>query len=611
MEAEASLFETSETLGVFLASTPMLSESWRLCSLANTTVAAAPDSFVVHQIGEVGYVAFSGIRPIAGLHPNGNNLVPLDRSSNGLFSSFRGHGDGEEPVMILAIMEKCKSVIITGHSIGGTTASLAALWLLSYLQSVSSSLPILCITFGSPLLGNESLSRAILRERWGGNFCHVVTKHDIVPRLLFAPLGPVTTQLNCLLQFWHLSMNSPQLGQLSIQLSDEEKIEFYRFVLAHVTAVGAVEEDSMRSSYWPFGSFLFCSEDGAVCVENATAVVRMLYLVFTTGSADSSIEDHLKYGDVIGRVSQQFLIGRSFTQGVIPKSCYEVGISLALEASGIAGQDRVAGPAKECLKMAKQMGRTPNLNSANLAIDLAKVTPYRAQIEWYKALCDDSYDQMGYYDSFKLRGASKRDFKINLNRLKLARFWNNVIHMLDTNQLPHDFHKREKWVNTSHFYKLLVEPLDIAEYYRPGTHRTKGGYLMHGRERRYKIFDRWWRERKVTENDNNKRSKYAGLTQDSCFWARVEEAREWLENARSENDVWKLAEIWENIGKFELYARRLVESKEVSRDVLAKNSSYSLWVEEWKQLKSQFLQIPPQFPGYLDGEVVPSSYPRR
>ncbi|KAF8412362.1 hypothetical protein HHK36_000326 [Tetracentron sinense] len=94
----------------------------------------------------------------------------------------------------------------------------------------------------------------------------------------------------------------------------------------------------MRSSYWPFGSFLFCSEDGAVCVENATAVVRMLYLVFTTGSADSSIEDHLKYGDVIGRVSQQFLIGRSFTQGVIPKSCYEVGISVALEASGIAGQ---------------------------------------------------------------------------------------------------------------------------------------------------------------------------------------------------------------------------------------------------------------------------------
>ncbi|KAF8411737.1 hypothetical protein HHK36_004295 [Tetracentron sinense] len=621
MEAEASMFETSEMLAGFLASTSLLSDSWRRCSLANTT---APESFVVDQAGDMGYVAFSGIQTLTGLHPDGRNLVQLHSFSNGLFASLRDHGDGEEPVMVhgamlrlflsiynchsfqnqfIATMEKSKVVIITGHSIGGTTASLAALWLLSYLQSVSSSLSVLCITFGSPLLGNESLSKAILRERWGGNFVHVVSKHDIVPRLLFTSLGSFTMQLSCLVQFWHLSMTSPEFGHLATQLTDEEKTEIYHFVLDRVAAATMAQEDLHKSSYRPFGSYVFCSEDGAICVENSAAIIWMLYLMFKTGSANSSIEDHLKYGDIVGKASQQFLKRRSFTQGVLPDSCYEVGISLALEASGIVGQDCIATPAKECLRMAKRMGRTPNLNSATLAIGLAKVTPHRAQIEWYKASCDDQ--MCSYYDSFKLRGASRRDSRVNMNRIKLAQFWDNVIHMLDTNQLPYDFHHRAKWVMASHSYKLLVEPLDIAEYYRTAMNRAKGHYLMHGRERRYEVFERWWRERKVPDNDNKKRTKYAGLTQDSCFWARVEEAREWLENARNEKDAHKLAQLWENNQRFELYATRLVDSKEVSRDVVAKNSSYGLWVEEWKELKSRLRHIPPQFPDYLNGGVVP------
>lgn len=251
------------------------------------------------------------------------------------------------------------------------------------------------------------------------------------------------------------------------------------------------------------------------------------------------------------------------------------------------------------------MGRAPNLNSANLAIGLSKITPLRAQIEWYKASCEESEDQMGYYDSFKQRGASRKGSKVNMNRIKLAMFWDELIHMLETNQLPHDFHNRAKWVNASQFYKLLVEPLDIAEYYRSGVHRKKGHYITHGRERRYEIFDRWWRNGRVTEEENNKkRSKFASLTQDTCFWARVEEAREWLESIRRESDPIKRSLLWENIGKFEEYARRMVEMKEVSRDVLLKNSSYSLWAEELGELKLQLQQFP-RFPGFLGGGVVP------
>ncbi|PIA47625.1 hypothetical protein AQUCO_01400328v1 [Aquilegia coerulea] len=619
MEAkETSWFETSEMLAEFLASTPLLLELWRLC---NSTTSVVPGSFAIELVGDVGFVCFSAIRndQAAGLNFSENQLVEIDKR---VFSYLKGE-DEDSPMVhagflhlflsvynniefqnkMLGLMEKCKAIIFTGHSIGGAIASLAALW----LMSLSTHHSVMSITFGSPLLGNESLSKAILRERWGGNFMNVVSKHDIVPRLLFAPLAMVGTQLNNLLQLWLLSMTSPQFGHIASQVSDNNEIhEFHRYILDHVTAAATTTQDeSMKSLYRPFGSYLFCSRGGAICVDNTVAVVNMLYLMFTDSSANSSIDDHLHYGEVVMRVSQQFLRKAGVTQGIhLSDSSYEVGLSSALDASGLGSQvhtDLVAQQARNCLMEAREMGCEQNMNSGNLTIRLAKITPLRAQIEWYKTCCDDSDDQMGYYDSFKLRRA-KRDCKVNLNRVRLGKFWNQVIDMVETNKLPHDFHMRGKWVNASQFYKLLVEPLDIADYYRSGMHRTKSHYLKHGREKRYEIFDKWWRERKVPAEENYKRNKYAGLTQDSCFWARVEEASEWVKNARTQNDPHKLAQLWENIDQFETYARRLVDSKEVSKDVVAPHSSYSMWVEELKELKSQSMQMSPRFPGYLGGE---------
>ncbi|PKI11129.1 hypothetical protein CRG98_049569, partial [Punica granatum] len=139
-----------------------------------------------------------------------------------------------------------------------------------------------------------------------------------------------------------------------------------------------------------------------------------------------------------------------------------------------------------------------------------------------------------------------------MNRIKLGSFWDDVIHMLERNELPHDFHRRAKWINAFLSYRLLVEPLDIAEYYRLGLHHRKGHYLMHGRERRFEISDRWWREREgANKQETHKRSKFASLTQDSCFWARVEEAWDWLDDVRSETDHGKLEFLLQRIRNFE------------------------------------------------------------
>lgn len=84
-------------LATFLASTPLLDQSWKLCSHANT---AAPQNYVVNQIENVTYLAFSGVQTIAGLDPSCRNLVPLEIAGNGLFSALHRHVEGEKPVMV-------------------------------------------------------------------------------------------------------------------------------------------------------------------------------------------------------------------------------------------------------------------------------------------------------------------------------------------------------------------------------------------------------------------------------------------------------------------------------------------------------------------------------
>nr|GEW38721.1 lipase-like PAD4 [Tanacetum cinerariifolium] len=496
MDQEPSSFETSEMLGRFLASTHLVSESWKVCARANVM---GNGGFMCDEVDGVVYVGFSGVVIMGdGLDLFCGNMVGL---SDALFQGLVKNGD-EDVVMVdtgllrlflsvlntpvfqnqmFEIKKKQKPVVFTGHSIGGAIAALASLWLLSYLQSIS----------------------------------------------------------------------SPPSNEL------------FQFVLHYLeAAIRSLEVGTTRLPFVPFGNFMFCSSDGAVCIEDTKAIVRMLCLMFASGSPSSCIDDHLEYESYVEKISLQYL--KRDDEELYESNTYEAGVTLASQSVS-SGHEQMVRPVKECLKTARRIGRTPNLNSANLAIGLSRIAPLRAQIEWYKNLCDESVDQLGYYDSFKLRnGASRRNFKVYLNREKLGKFWDNVIDMLEKNQLPRDFHKRAKWVYASHSYQLLVEPLDIAEYYRSDAHRIKGHYLKDGREKRYKILDKWWRERDISgENDNSynssRRSKFASLTQDSCFWAKVEEARECVENVKNERDPLRLSVLWTNIEKFNQYSRGLKE----------------------------------------------------
>ncbi|XP_062183134.1 lipase-like PAD4 isoform X1 [Phragmites australis] len=637
-DEEASMFETSHVLGALLASSPLLARAWDRCVAAAEGAAAATSGFV-HGGGDGGtvFVAFSGVQAalsaagaaVAG----GGAFAPVGLGGDAARRMFAplvsAEPDAGEPVAVQALALRCflklcgspdfqmllnqirgKAVVFTGHSLGGAIAALAALHYLC-ISSSSSTLapapPVLCVTFGSPLLGNEALSSAILRERWSGNFCHVVSQHDIVPRLLFCPLETVPAHMivEMQLQQWPAGIrHAGAVTTVTARMVDTDQDALRQLIQMHVGAVATEQKLAAPatlggSPYRPFGTYVLCSPDGAACLDNPTDAVQMLYATFASRcspGADSPEFAHSCYGDLVLKMPQHLLLKRRLrADDASATSNYDAGVSLALEASGIDVKGTEASTARQWLKTSKRVGPRPSLNCAHLATRLGRITPCRAQIEWYKVLFDS---ETGYYDAFKQRRSPKKFSKVNMNRIKLGQFWDDVLAMLDAGQLPHDFHRRAKWVNAARFYQLLVEPLDIADYHRNNLHRTCGSYVPNGRERRYELFDRWWQEKGRTgtgrdttlsnsaaSTSSRRRSKYAGLTQDPCFWARVEEARELTENARSELNAAELAMKLEVLQEFERYSGELVASKEVSVDVVAPQSSYTLWVEEWKQLK--------------------------
>ena len=50
-------------------------------------------------------------------------------------------------------------------------------------------------------MGDESLVKAVGREKYVGNFCRVVSKHDIVPRMLLGPFELIAGALSTLIPY--------------------------------------------------------------------------------------------------------------------------------------------------------------------------------------------------------------------------------------------------------------------------------------------------------------------------------------------------------------------------------------------------------------------------
>ncbi|XP_061370914.1 uncharacterized protein LOC133313542 isoform X2 [Gastrolobium bilobum] len=85
--------------------------------------------------------------------------------------------------------KKKRKLVLCGHSLGGAVAALATLAILRVIAASSSSkenenVPIKCITFSQPAVGNAALKDYVNRKGWQHYFKSYCIPEDLVPRIL-------------------------------------------------------------------------------------------------------------------------------------------------------------------------------------------------------------------------------------------------------------------------------------------------------------------------------------------------------------------------------------------------------------------------------------------
>jgi len=626
-DSSTPLFTVGQETAAFLASCEILSKACEESHLSSNS-----ESFSLKEHEGIVYIAFPSFHKIESFIVKESKYGEGNIQTNNKVFSDCLKGNDDKPALVhqgalklfLNIMEKTdfqaklqiytdakqrklKPIIFVGHSLGGAVATLATLWVLE--KRLRQCSPF-CITFGCPLVGDERLVEAVGRENWGGNFLHVISQHDIVPRMLLAPLESIAEPLTAILPYWH--------GEVADSSIQDACRTLLKNVLQYTHTVAYYGADSRgsdgiikRSPYKPFGTYMFCSSHGAACIDNSETILMMLHLTMQSHEllSDNIVQDwfseHIGYGSVLKHVIENSISGKRFA---IPdsKSSYEMGLSLQLEAIGVGAQN---AHAQLALRKAGETENTYNTNVDKLAIELSLKQSSMAELEWYKEGCEKD-SGIGYYDTFKR--LDKKDIEADMRRVKLADFWDETIEKWEGHKLPSDFESQNKWINAGNTYRRLVEPLDIAHYYR--MCKGKGNYLSDGRPNRHKVLQKWMeaKEKTRTSRGQRPRTKRASLTQDSCFWAYVEEAWKDLENLKQgqyqslenlgkfEEDVSKMEnalsispdvfkqdqhQSLQNLEKFEEDVTKMENTLSISPDVFLEGSSFMMWWEEWKEYK--------------------------
>ncbi|KAF8032678.1 hypothetical protein BT93_D1562 [Corymbia citriodora subsp. variegata] len=468
--------------------------------------------------------------------------------------------------------EDYKPYIITGRRQNGSVASLFTLSLLDTLDPTKYEF-ILCITFGSPLLGDDDFQQALSHHRtWSSCFLHVVHKDDCVPRSF---LGPPT---------------------------------------------------SGQPSYKPFGPYLWCSESGCACFQAPDSVIELLLHKGPENDQESQTFD---YKDVItclekityappGRRhgSRKGKKGDGFSLGHEPDT-YKAGVTAQVTAVGLCDsqqQNKGNSDLIENIVKHEQEVIKRQREEVHPAKKLEEMKVYLAYMEWYISRCRASGKGPGYYDSFKNaqeqrdNGADKyktrRDNGADKYKTNLMGYWEKVVEdAVKKPQIP-GAPLRNRWLFGGTNYRRIVEPVEIAEYYSSGQKE----YIKQGRSEHFKLLEKW-----MEDHRKKKPPKQAGpsnselknvksiLTEDSCFWARVEEA---LRSCRvlvrggSSNSSGR-----ENLIEFEEYVMGLIKEYKVSPDIFLTKSSYMEWWRDYEKILGDSPDYKSPLVAFMRGEL--------
>ncbi|KAJ7970892.1 senescence-associated carboxylesterase [Quillaja saponaria] len=349
-------------------------------------------------------------------------------------------------------------LIITGHSLGGSIASLFTLLLLDSIDLSKYKRP-LCITFGSPLIGDKSLQQAILEySTWNSCFLHVASHLDPLPRLFIS------------------RKSSPAAGLAS-----------------------------QTSKYQPFGTFLLCSEQGFSCFENPESILGFLVGMSPVGNPNKEMES-VEYGNIVKRLSRKAICEDVIAWSQDETDAFQASIILQLIAIGLLQLQQ--------LQQQKDLIKKINKQEKKFIIQKRKVFDpskklndmkiYMAYLEWYKK--ESKAQEVGYYDSYKTEKFAS-DLDVVLFKKILTNYWKDMVKEVESKPQREGAAFRTRWLYGGTNYRRMVEPLDIAEYYKGnGTN-----YQNQGRSQHHKQLEKW-----LDENNAEKAKQAKQKTVNWC-----------------------------------------------------------------------------------------------
>ena len=210
-------------------------------------------------------------------------------------------------------------------------------------------------------------------------------------------------------------------------------------------------------------------------------------------------------------------------------------------------------------------------NQSKINSNRRKIEDLLNLLERYRANCE--VQKVGYYDAFKIQKHTE-DFNNNIRRLELAGIWDEIMEMLKRNELPEEFEKQKEWIELGTRYRHLVEPLDIANYYRHLKNEDTGSYIGKGRPTRYKFTQKWL---------EHAGKMAAEPVPESCFWAEVEELC--ICTCTKEQSF---EAVKSRVHELEKNLSRWARSGLLGKDVFLNESTFVQW---WKKLPIQHRSI--------------------
>ncbi|XP_060191484.1 senescence-associated carboxylesterase 101-like [Lycium barbarum] len=577
--SQFSLFSSGQELANLVVNSDLLHHSWFTISdlishtyLNNNQTNTSPILYKVYPYHSNGAIIAFVSSPTCTVQKEmvssedlKGSQVPFDFISTKLNPHFSVNKEAISLFALLlnelsALKEQLGSfspLIITGLSLGGSVASLFTLWLLDNISPKDNNKRPTCITFGSPLLGDSCLQQAISeRLSWNSSFLHVVSNQDPVPRFLVSP--------------------------------------------ANNGFAGSIPQSCI---YKPFGTFLMCSDSDCSSFEEPESVLDLLMVMNSNNQNQNNGFLIFDYAQILERLKHRVICKGTSQLCDFRVNQLQAGINLQLEAIGIGGQHTsYMSFLRNTMAKRVEASFLKKKNAFDPGKKLNKMKEAMAWLEWYKKV---TLNEGGYYDSFKFSGSRSRDEvksrqEIVKHHRTLTKYWKIMVAEVEKLPQKEEAAFRTRWLYAGTAYRRMVEPLDIAEYYMKLGNRD---YVNLGRSEHYKQLEKWMIEDKPSGSGNNKR-KAASLTEDSCFWAYVEEAILSSKRLR-EGSLEEKKNSLRDLVIFGEYVMSLIMCYSVSSEVFQPQSSFMKWWKEYRQdILSSLNNLPLAF--YMENQEYQS-----